>query len=62
MLDPLLIREVGNMDQTVNSLFDLNERAEFRKSCNLAFDDFSARVTVLYRLPGILQDLPQSQT
>ena len=62
MLDPLFIREVGNMDETFNPFFDLDEGAELRKFCNFAFDYFSAGITVLNGVPRILEDLPQSQT
>ncbi len=62
MLDPPFIREVGDVDQTFNSLLDLYKRAKLGKSCNLAFNDFSTRVTILNGVPWIFQNLPQPQT
>ena len=62
MLDALLAGEVGNMDQTLDAILDFHERAELHKSCDLAFNYFSVWVTILDRVPGISQNLPQPQT
>src|SRR5207244_928617 len=62
MLDSLLACEIGNMDQAVNALLYLHERAELRKPGDLAFDHFSVRVTILDGVPGIPENLSQPET
>src|SRR5262245_12406168 len=62
MLDALLAGEVGDVDQPLDTFLYLHECAEFGKSGDFALNYFSVWVSILDRVPGISQNLPQPQT
>ena len=57
VLDALGPAEVGDVDQTVDAVFDLDEGAEVGEVADAAFDDGTDGVLVLELLPGIVLEL-----
>src|SRR3978361_500153 len=57
MLDALGPREVRDVNETVDTVFDFDEGAEVREVANAAFDDGAGRVLVFKLLPGIVLKL-----
>ncbi len=61
MLDFLGMRNVGNVYQTVNAVFDFNKRAEIGQIANLTFNACSDLITLGNRVPGICLKLFHSK-
>src|ERR1700757_1276066 len=57
MLDPLGPAQVRNMHQTVDAVFDLDERAEVGEVAYAPFDDGAGGILLLELLPRILLEL-----
>ena len=61
MLDPLAPRHVGDVDEAVDLLFDLDERAELGEVANLALNLRADRILLGQLVPGVVLDLLQAE-
>src|SRR5688572_3445240 len=61
MLDPLAPRHVGDVDQAVDVLLDLDERAELGEVADLALDLGAHRVLLAQLVPRVALDLLQAK-
>ena len=62
MLDPTRPGNVRDVNEAVNSIFDLYEGAEVREVTDPAMDASTYSVAVAERLPGIVLHLLHAQT
>src|SRR5690348_200883 len=61
MLHALRPAQIANVDQSIDSVFDLNEGAKIGQIANLSFHRASDWVLVVQLLPRILLELLQSE-
>src|ERR1019366_7560542 len=61
MLDARRPTQVADVDQAVDSVFDLDEGAEFGEVAHAAFDGRADRIFVVQGIPGIGRQLPHSE-
>src|SRR5215510_3335864 len=61
VLDFLAPMKIGNMNQTIDPLFDAYENAKIRDVSNWSLDNGSDRIFFLGEFPGIGHDLLQTQ-
>src|SRR2546423_1656283 len=62
MLDAFVPRDVGDVDEAINALFDLDERAEVRQVTHTPVDARADLVTLFERLPRIRLRLLHAET
>src|SRR5262245_53947093 len=61
MLDPLAPRHVGNVDQAIDVLFDLDERAELRQVADLPLDARADWILLGQLVPRVGFDLLETE-
>ncbi len=61
MLDALGPAQVGDVNQAVDAILDLNEGAEVGEVAHAAFDDRAHRILVAQVLPRVLHELLHAQ-
>src|SRR5215831_8649410 len=61
MLQPLAPRHVGDVDEAVDALFDLDERAELGEVANLPGDGRADRILLRQLVPRVSLDLLQPE-
>ena len=61
MLHALGPAEIADVDQAVDAVFDLDERAEVGEVADPAFDGRAHRILLVERVPGIGRQLPHTE-